>query len=147
MPKANNANKTRTGRSNKPETDEAAAGAKKPDETGAPGGSSQTNQSLADAIGALAKTYLAEGCKAGVSPQVTDAITQAMLLVLGTGPAVAAYDELMSVQVANNAMYQGAVANQQRVNLLGMCMTAKCVRYMLNPNEPDDFEETIVTKE
>jgi Killing trait len=72
-----------------------------------------------------------------VSPQMTDAITQALLMVLGSGPSMAAYDSLLQAQQANGLMYQNAVANQQKTNILGMAMTAKCVRYMLDPNAPD----------
>ncbi len=45
---------------------------------------------------------------------------------------MAAYEGLLSAQTANGAMFHQAVANQQRLNLLGMCTTAKCVRYMFD---------------
>jgi hypothetical protein len=35
-------------------------------------------------------------------------------------------------------MYHNAVANQQKTNLLGMAMTAKCVRTMLDPIADQD---------
>lgn len=73
----------------------------------------------------------------GAANQVTDAITQAVLLLLGTGPAMAAYQGLLSAQQANGEMFNQAVANQQRLNLLGMCTTAKCVRYMFDGNDDD----------
>jgi hypothetical protein len=76
----------------------------------------------------------------GVSPQITDALTQALLAILGAGPSMAAFDSLLSVQGANGMMYYNAVANQQKTNLLGMAMTAKCVRYMLDPNAADDLD-------
>lgn len=106
-----------------------------------PGGAAD---SLASAVLGLSKLYSQCG-KNGVSPEITDAVSQALLLILGSGPSIAAFDDLMNVQVANGIMYQNAVANQQKTNLLGMAMTAKCVRYMLNPQEGDDFDETIVT--
>jgi hypothetical protein len=77
----------------------------------------------------------------GVSPQVTDAVTQALVAILGTGPSMAAFDSLLSVQAANGMMYYNAVANQQKTNLLGMAMTAKCVRYMLDPDSNENMDE------
>jgi len=77
----------------------------------------------------------------GVSPQITDALTQALLAILGSGPSMAAFDSLMSVQAANGMMYYNAVAHQQKSNMLGMAMTAKCVRYMLDPNASADMDE------
>ena len=73
----------------------------------------------------------------GSTAPITDTITQVMLMMLGSGPAVAAYEGLLSAQTANGAMFHQAVANQQRLNLLGMCTTAKCVRYMFD----DDCDE------
>jgi hypothetical protein len=91
----------------------------------------------------LSKLYANCG-KDGVSSQTTDAITQALLLILGSGPSIAALDELMNVQVSNGIMYHNAVANQQKTNLLGMAMTARCVRYMLDPHD-DEIDETIIS--
>lgn len=81
----------------------------------------------------------------GTANPVTDAITQAVLLLLGTGPAVAAYQGLLSTQQANSEMFNQAVSNQQRLNLLGMCTTAKCVRYMFDGDEEEitDVEDML----
>jgi hypothetical protein len=85
-----------------------------------------------DALNAALQNFAAEAAKNGVSPPVTDAITQALLLILGSGPSIAALDGLIAVQQANGIMYHNAVAHQQKTNLLGMAMTAKCVRYMMD---------------
>jgi hypothetical protein len=79
----------------------------------------------------------------GVSSQVTDAITQALLAILGSGPSIAAFENLMSINAANGMMYYNAVDHQQKTNLLGMAMTAKCVRYMLDPPSYEGFAETV----
>jgi killing trait domain-containing protein len=101
--------------------------------------SKNASEALAEAVRNLSNAYVAVG-KDGVSPQVTDAITQALLLILGSGPSVAAFDSLLSVQQANGLMYHNAVANQQKTNLLGMAMTAKCVRYMMDPHSGVDLD-------
>lgn len=94
---------------------------------------------LGNVLGGFSKMS-ASGAE-GVSPQITDALTQALLAILGAGPSMAAFDSLLSVQAANGMMYYNAVANQQKTNLLGMAMTAKCVRYMLDPNSGEDMDE------
>jgi len=82
----------------------------------------------------------------GVSRLTTDAVTQALLLVLGSAPSVATVDNLLAVQAANGMMYFNAVANQQKTNMLGMAMTAKCVRHMLDPNPEEVIVETTSTE-
>ncbi len=105
----------------------------------APGG--QPPQSLA-AILELAKA-LGSATQGQVSQQVTDAITQSLLAILGSGPSIAAFENLMSINAANGMMYYNAVDHQQKTNLLGMAMTAKCVRYMLDPPSYEGFAEAI----
>lgn len=102
--------------------------------------------SLQDAVRGLSDLYIA-GAQNGVSPQVTDAVTQALLLILGSGPSIAAFDSLLAVQASNGLMYHNAVAHQQKTNLLGMAMTAKCVRYMLDPSSADGLDESILNEE
>ncbi len=55
------------------------------------------------------------------------------MLILGSGPSVAAFESLLAANGASGVMYQNAVANQQMTNVLGMAMTAKAVRYMMDP--------------
>jgi hypothetical protein len=100
-----------------------------------------------EAVSGLAGVYAAAAQNGAVSPQMTDAITQALLMILGSGPSIAAFDSLLSVQQANGIMYHNAVSHQQKTNLLGMAMTAKCVRYMLDPNAADCLDETILDEE
>jgi Killing trait len=100
----------------------------------------------AEALSGLSGLYTA-AAQNGVSPQMTDAITQALLMILGSGPSIAAFDSLLSVQQANGIMYHNAVSHQQKTNLLGMAMTAKCVRYMLDPSTADSLGEAILDEE
>jgi hypothetical protein len=67
----------------------------------------------------------------GAAPQVTDAITQALLTVLGSGPSFAALESLVSANQANGLMYHNSVAAQQRTNILSMVATTKCVNALL----------------
>jgi hypothetical protein len=99
-----------------------------------------------DALNTALLNFSAEAAKSGVSPEVTDAVTQALLLILGSGPSIAAYDGLLQTQAASGIMYHNAVANQQKTNLLGMAMTAKCIRYMMDPN-PVSLDEDVLDEE
>ena len=113
--------------------DEKKAGRSKPSGTG---------EAFASSILGLSKLY--ENCgKDGVSPQVTDAVTQALLLILGSGPAIVTLDGLMAIQGAQAMMSYNAVDIQQKTNLLGMAMTARSVRYILDPY-PDDIDEAVI---
>ncbi len=67
----------------------------------------------------------------GAAPQVTDAITQALLTVIGSGPSFAALESLVSANQANGLMYHNSVATQQRTNILSMVATTKCVNALL----------------
>jgi killing trait domain-containing protein len=114
------------------EGDEPKRGGKSPDDATGPNRGGSTNDALAQAVLGLSNLYTANGGE-GVSSQVTDAVTQALVLILGSGPSLAAYDGLLQAQQANGIMYHNAVANQQKATMLGMAMTAKCVRYMMDP--------------
>jgi hypothetical protein len=61
----------------------------------------------------------------GLEPQ------EVLVMILGSGPSVAAFQALVAANAANGVMYAHAVQQQQMTNLLGMAVTAKCVRYML----------------
>jgi len=101
-----------------------------------PDGASGSAQAQLESLIALYRSSAAEG---DVSPAVTDAITQALVMILGSGPALGAYQGLLDAQNANGIMYYNAVANQQKANMLAMAMTAKCVRYMMDgPDGADD---------
>lgn len=68
----------------------------------------------------------------GATPQVTDAITQALLTVLGSGPAFAALETLVSASQANGLMYANSVAQQQAGNDHAMATLTACVKSLLN---------------
>ena len=62
-----------------------------------------------------------------VNGQITDAVTQANVTVLGSAPAVALASTFQVAAHATGLMMENAVANQQRVNLLGEAVTAHAV--------------------
>lgn len=94
---------------------------------------SGAKETLAQTVASLSNLYASAAKEGTVSPQLTDAVTQALLLILGSGPSTAALEGLLAAQQANGIMYHNAVSQQQKTNLLGMAMTAKCIRYMLDP--------------
>jgi hypothetical protein len=108
-------------------------------------GEKPANESLAQTIRGLSELYTSAAKDGSVSPQMTDAVTQALVMVLGSGPSIAALDSLLAAQRASGLLYHNAVANQQKTNLLGMAMTAKCVRYMLDPSA--GFDDGILDSE
>ncbi len=75
----------------------------------------------------------------GLPAPAQDVFAQALLGALGSGPVLAQLDGLLTANAANALMYHQAVADQQKTNLLGMAMTARCVRYMLDPQHDPDF--------
>jgi len=105
-------------------------------------GRTKSGEDITAALLGLSKLY-SDSAKDGVSPQVTDASTQALVLILGSAPSFVAFEGLLSAQNSSGLMYHNAVSNQQKTNLLGMAMTAKCVRYMLDPYPEDVIDETI----
>jgi len=64
--------------------------------------------------------------------RIIDAISQTLVMVLGSGPAFATLDSLIAANQANGIMYHNAVANQQKTNIFGMCATMKCVSALLD---------------
>jgi hypothetical protein len=142
-PKEKEPERERSAEAEKPSKAEKAAEA----ETNSTGPKqSGARDAFTAAIEGLTRLYTSGG-EHGVSPQVTDAVTQALTLVLGASPSVVALDGLMSMQTANGIMYYNAVANQQKTNMIGMAMTARCVRHMLGPDHRDPFEETVTVDE
>ena len=65
------------------------------------------------------------------SREIADAISQMLVVTVGSVPSIAVANSMLAANAAEGAMYFNAVANQQKTNLLGMAMTASCVRYML----------------
>lgn len=63
-------------------------------------------------------------------------LSQAMLMA-ACGPASA----MFAANHADALMFYNAVANQQKTNILGMSVTAKCVRYMFEVGQSDDDDD------
>lgn len=68
----------------------------------------------------------------GEGGPVADAVSSALLTVLGSGPSVATLQSLIAANQASGVMYQNAVANQQLTNVLGMVATMNCVQVLLD---------------
>jgi Killing trait len=81
----------------------------------------------------------AEAAKSG-STATCDTLSQALLMVLGSGPAFSAFESMLAANRADGLMFYNAVSNQQKTNMISMAVTAKCVKYMLNvtPDLDDD---------
>lgn len=63
-----------------------------------------------------------------------------VMLMAACGPASA----MFAANHADALMFYNAVANQQKTNILGMSVTAKCVRYMFEVGEYEDDEADIL---
>lgn len=107
---------------------------------------SSASEGLADAIREMSGLFTKPG-KGGVPPEITDGLTQALVLLLGSAPSVTVVEGMQQAQTASGLMYHNAVANQQRTNLLSMAMTAKCVRYMLESPLEDVIEDEILAED
>lgn len=80
------------------------------------------------------------------SPQLADTIGQLLVAAVGSVPSVAVAGSMLAANAAEGAMYFNAVAHQQKTNLLGMAMTARCVRHMLDgPSDSadPDFDDLV----
>ncbi len=60
-----------------------------------------------------------------------------VMLMAACGPASA----MFAANHADALMFYNAVANQQKTNILGMSVTAKCVRYMFEVGQSDDDDD------
>ncbi len=60
-------------------------------------------------------------------------LSQAMLMA-----ASAPVSTMFAANQANALMFYNAVANQQKTNILGMSVTAKCVRHIFETGQTDD---------
>lgn len=78
----------------------------------------------------LLRLYGTEAGKDG-SPVLTDAVTQALLLALGSGLQVAALDAAAAAQRAQAMLFFDAVAQQQKGSLLALAAVGKAVREIL----------------
>lgn len=67
-----------------------------------------------------------------VNPQITDAVTQANVQVVGAAPAQALGALYQVVAHAAGLALQNAVANQQGANQLASAVTTRCVETLLS---------------
>jgi hypothetical protein len=104
--------------------------------------SSVSGGGLESRIDMLLNAYVS-AVERGVPAPVTDAITQALLIALGTGPSFAVLQSMISANQANGLMYHNAVSLQQRTNIVGMVATMKCVQNLLDLPGDDDWPGVI----
>lgn len=112
---------------------------------GAEAQSTQTGGQTQDQTVRELMNLYARLCSDPALVQSRDALTQALVTVQGSGPSFGALASMMAASNASGLMYYNAVANQQKTNLLGMAMTAKCVRAMLDsgPNAERDLDNAV----
>ncbi len=65
-----------------------------------------------------------------VNGQITDAVTQANVKVLGDAPAMAMGAVYQALAHSQGIMFENAASNQQQSNLLAQAITAKCVNLL-----------------
>lgn len=90
---------------------------------------------LQSALAELLKVYQAKASK-GVSPEETDAITQAMLLAVGSAASAGAVEAMTAAGRHLADTMHNAVASQQKTNIEAMAVTAECVRKILGSTAP-----------
>lgn len=62
-----------------------------------------------------------------VNGQITDAVTQANVKVLGDAPAMAMGSVFQTLAYSVGLSFQNAVANQQNMNTLAVAVLTRCV--------------------
>jgi len=78
-----------------------------------------------------------------LSAQASSFDPGAMLNQIMLMAACAPASSLFAANHADALMFYNAVANQQKTNILGMSVTAKCVKYMFEAGQGDDDDEDI----
>ncbi|MCC6389040.1 MAG: RebB family R body protein [Bryobacterales bacterium] len=66
-----------------------------------------------------------------VNSQITDAVTQSNVKVLGDAPAVAVGNLYMAMAQAMASAAQNAVTAQQQSNILAQAVTTRCVEILV----------------
>ncbi|MBE1160727.1 RebB family R body protein [Dyella acidiphila] len=66
-----------------------------------------------------------------VNDQITDAVTQSNVKVLGEAPAVALGQLYQSLAQASATAAQNAVTNQQNANQVALAVTTRCVQSLV----------------
>lgn len=67
-----------------------------------------------------------------VHSQITDSVTQANTITLGSGPAAAALPLYASLSEATSVLFANMVASQQQTTVVGNSSLIACVERMLN---------------
>lgn len=86
------------------------------------------------------KIIPAKPAKARQSPP-PDGAKDVLLMIVGSGPAIATLQSLLAAAQANGEIYHEAVENQQRANILAMVATAHAVRVMIEGEPPADLHD------
>ncbi|ARJ67660.1 RebB like protein [Magnetospirillum sp. ME-1] len=73
-----------------------------------------------------------------VNPQITDAVTQTNVKVLGEAPAMAMASIYQSMAHSTGLMYQNAVAAQNNQNILAQAATTQGVAQLLSIGAASD---------
>ena len=71
------------------------------------------------------------GEAAVVAPQVTDAVTQSNMTVLGSGPSVSTVQSIMTLAQAQGVLFANMVNNQQQLAMSSQASTAEAVAQIL----------------
>ena len=80
--------------------------------------------------------FFGKRAEGGGPADAAAAFNQAMLMA-----ALAPASAMFAANHADALMFYNAVANQQKTNILGMSVTAKCVRYMFEGSEAADADD------
>ncbi|MEO5336057.1 MAG: RebB family R body protein [Magnetospirillum sp. WYHS-4] len=67
-----------------------------------------------------------------VAPQITDAITQANVTSLGSGPAISVVQSYLSMSQAQGVLFANMVSNQQQLAIASHATTVEAVSKILN---------------
>jgi hypothetical protein len=67
----------------------------------------------------------------GASPEITDAVTQVLVVGLASGPSVAGARSMTAGAEALALLFHNAVAQQQKTNIEALAVTADCVAKIL----------------
>lgn len=102
----------------------------------APGGGAASSEAsgtrpFRSVVDDLLKVYAASPGK-GAPPAMTDAVSQALVMALGSGLQATALDGIAAAQQAQARLFHEAVDRQQRNSILALETTAKCIKEILS---------------
>src|SRR5258708_6649273 len=101
----------------------------------APGAETRAADSPQSMIDDLLKLYQSPAGK-GASAEITDAVAQALVVGLGSGPSNAAARSMAASAEALALLLHNAVAQQQKTNIEALAVTADCVAKILGTTAP-----------